>query len=86
MAVIHPSLFSVMKRFPDRRNALRQMYRTSESFRSICRNYQKCAKALDYWAKSKSAEAPDRHREYSALLQELELEIIQGLELKREQK
>ncbi len=86
MRVIQPSLFLIMKRFPDRRNALRQMYRTSESFRSLCRNYQKCSEALDYWAKSKSAEAPDRRREYSALLQELELEIIQGLEPKREQK
>jgi hypothetical protein len=55
MAVIHPSLFLVMNRFPDRRNALRQMYRTSESFQSLCRNYQKCSEALDYWDKSKSA-------------------------------
>jgi hypothetical protein len=86
MTIITPGLFLVMNRFPDRRNDLRQMYRTSESFRSICRNYQKCTKALDHWGKSKSEQAPERQREYAALLQELELEIIQSLEPKREQK
>ena len=84
MAVIQPSLFLVMNRFPDHRNTLRQMYRSSESFRLSCHNYQKCTKALKHWAKSKSAQAPDRYREYAALLEELELEIIQSLEMKRE--
>ena len=86
MTIITPGLFLVMNRFPDRRNELRQMYRTSESFESLCLNYQKCSAALDYWGKSKSEQAPERQREYAALLQELELEIIQGLEQKREQK
>ena len=86
MRVIHPGLFVVMKRFPDRKNDLRQIYRSSESFRSICRNYQKCSKALNHWSKSKHAEAPDRQVEYAALLEELELEILQALEPQREMK
>ena len=86
MQVIHPSLFLVMKNFPDKKDALRQMYRSSESFRVLCHNYQKCSEALDFWKKSKRTEAPDRHREYTALMQELELEIHQTLELKSMQK
>jgi hypothetical protein len=69
-----------MNRFPDRRNDLRQMYRTSESFESLCLNHQKCSEALDYWSKSKNEQAPSRQREYSELIDELELEIIQSLE------
>ncbi len=80
MAVIHPSLFLVMKKIPDRKDALRQMYRASKSFQSICQNYQKCSEALRYWAESEDENAPDREIEYSALLQELELEITKSLE------
>ena len=80
MRVIQPSLFLIMKRFPDRKSALRQKYRSSESFQSLCSNYQKCTKALDHWAKSEHEEAANRHLEYATLLQELELEIIQSLE------
>ena len=79
MTVIHPGLFLILRRFPDHKEDLRQMHRTSESFQSICHNYQKCSEALDYWAKSSRSEAPDRHREYKMLLEELELEIINSL-------
>ena len=80
MSVIHPGLFLIMQKFPDRKHALRQIYRKSESFQSICHNYQKCSEALRYWSESEHEKAPNRQREYSALLQELELEIIQSLE------
>ena len=79
MPVIHPSLFTVQKRFPDHKDALRQKYRTDKSFRSLCKNYQKCAKALDHWAKSKDKDAPVREKEYKVLLHELELEILKNL-------
>lgn len=80
MTVIHPGLFLILQRFPDHKDALRQMYRESESFQSTCYQYQKCSEALRYWAKSRRADAPDRHREYMMLLHELELEIINSLE------
>ena len=80
MTVIHPGFFLIFRRFPDYKDALRQMLRTSESFQSICHNYQKCSEALDYWANSSRSEAPDRHREYKMLLEELELEIINCLD------
>jgi predicted enzyme involved in methoxymalonyl-ACP biosynthesis len=69
-----------MKRFPDNKDALRQMYRASKSFQSICQNYQKCSEALNYWAESEDENAPEREKEYSELLQELELEITISLE------
>ena len=80
MTVIHPGLYLILQRFPDHKDVLRQMSRESESFKSICHNYQKCTEALNYWAKSTQPEAPDRHREYKMLLDELETEIENSLE------
>jgi cell fate (sporulation/competence/biofilm development) regulator YlbF (YheA/YmcA/DUF963 family) len=70
----------ILRRFPERKDDLQRMYRKSESFQSICHNYQKCSEALRYWTESEHEEASNRQREYSALLQELELEIINSLE------
>ncbi len=69
-----------MQRYPHRKEDLRQLYRSSESFQSICESYQKCSEAVEYWAKSDSEEAPGRRREYAELINELELEILQSLE------
>ena len=80
MPVIHSGLFLVMKRFPERKDELRRMYRASESFQSTCHSYQKCSDALGYWSKSEHEEAPNRQREYSDLLRELEKDILQSLE------
>ncbi len=80
MPVIHPSLFIVMKHFPDRKDAVRQMYRTNKPFQGICRNYSKCSEALRYWTESEDEHAPEREKEYATLLHELELEIINSLE------
>ncbi len=79
MAVIHPSLFSVIKRFPDHRDAMRAMYMANESYQSLCHNYQKCEEALEHWTQSKHADAPERQREYAELLKDLEFEIVQSL-------
>jgi hypothetical protein len=80
MTVIHPGLFLLLRRFPNHKDAIRRVYHSSESFQSICHNYQKCSEALDYWAKSSRLEAPDRYLEYKMLLQELEMEIKNSLE------
>ncbi len=85
MAVIHSGLFLIMKRFPDRKDALLQMYRISESFHSICANYQECFEALRYWAESEHETAPERHREYESLLHELEQDILQSLDMELEE-
>ena len=80
MSVIDPGLFSVMQRFPECKDTLRQLYRTSESFQAICHNYKRCSKARDYWAESEHEEALSRQQEYAELIRELEQEIRQSLE------
>ena len=81
MAVIQPGLFLILQRFPQRKEALRQLYRTSDTFQAICHSYQQCTEALDYWSISEHAEARSRQREYTELKNELEREIIQSLDV-----
>jgi len=45
-------------------------------FLNICEDYEACAEALSYWARSKEPEAAARINEYNALVGELEEEII----------
>ena len=61
------------------KDAIRRMYLKSNSFKSICHSYQKCSEAIQYWTQSERDEAPERQREYTALLHELEQEIMQSL-------
>ena len=79
MSVIQPGLFLILQRFPHQKDALRRLYRTSESFQAICHSYQQCTKALDYWSASSKKESPNRQLEYSQLIIELEQEIILSL-------
>ena len=79
MKVIQTSLFSVLKRFPNRKDTAKQLYRQSESFQTMCEDYRKCVKALDHWNQSEEEIAPIRHAEYSAIIQELEKDILQRL-------
>jgi hypothetical protein len=79
MPVIQTSLFSVIKRFPDRKDIVKRLFKESENFKAVCEDYQECAKALHHWDRSGSEEASVRRAEYSALLQELEAEILQCL-------
>lgn len=79
MLVTLTSLFPVIKRFPDRRNVVKQLFKQSHSFQTMCEDYRECINALDYWKRSDSKEAPLRRTEYSALLWDLEMEILQKL-------
>jgi len=79
MPITLTSLFPVMKRFPNRRNAVKQLFKESNSFQTMCEDYRECIDALDYWKRSDSKEAPLRRTEYSALLRDLEMEILQKL-------
>lgn len=75
--IIHPSIFLVIKRFPNRSERIRHLYNEDECFQSLCESYRLCTKALSYWAQSDHQIAMERHREYSALLADLEKEIQQ---------
>ncbi|MDJ0810366.1 MAG: hypothetical protein QNJ48_11680 [Desulfobacterales bacterium] len=77
VSVIHPGLFLAIERFPERRNELRHLYASNEAFQTLCENYQHCSQALNYWTDARHPLAAERHREYSELMSELEMEILQ---------
>jgi len=79
MKVIRTGLFSVLRRFPRRKDTAKRLFRESESFQTMCEDYLKCFKALEHWNQSKIDIAPLRRTEYTALMQELEEEIFHKL-------
>jgi hypothetical protein len=80
MTVIETSVFSVAKRFPDRTDAVKRLFKKSETFQTLCEDYRKCAEALRHWNESASEEATARREEYAVLLHDLEGEILQSLD------
>jgi hypothetical protein len=76
----NPSLFFILKRFPEHNEKIQCLFEENDSFRSLCEDYRVCAKALKYWNDSTSEKAPARCEEYNALLQELEEEVLLYLE------
>ena len=80
MPVIQTSLFSIIKRFPDRKDTVKQLFKESETFHSMCEDSMRCAEAMQHWNQSTSEEAPARMEEYAALLRDLEAEILQSLD------
>jgi hypothetical protein len=79
MSVIHPGLFRIFERFPDRKNAITWLFSGSEDFQMLCEDYRKCTDALQYWSQSSQDCAPERRYEYERILRELEDEIMQNL-------
>ncbi len=80
MNVIYTDLFAVIKRFPDRKELLKNLFRKSQDFQGICEDYRKCRDALVFWSQSDKKNAAAPREEYAALLRDLELEIIQKLD------
>ena len=80
MPVIQTSVFTVVKRFPDRGDTVKQLFKESKTFQNVCEDYRRCAEALQHWNQSTSDEAPVRREEYAALLLDLEAEILQSLD------
>ena len=80
MPVIHPSIFEIIKRFPEQRENILGLYGNSYSFRTMCEDIQKCKDAYQHWSQSESIDAKKRSEEYRELLQSLELEISQYIE------
>ena len=79
MTVIQKGLFPVMERFPNHKDAVKRLFRDSETFQIMCEDYMRCDEALRYWNQVESKEAPARRKEYVALLKALEAEISQSL-------
>jgi len=83
MTVIDTSVFSVVKRFPDRTDAVKKLFKKSKAFQTVCEDYRKCTEALRHWNESASVEATARREEYAVLLHDLEAEILQTLDESR---
>jgi hypothetical protein len=66
--------------FPGSVSLIERAYRKNGSFRDLCRDYRKCAAALEGWRGSNDDESPERAREYAELLSQLESEIEVFLE------
>ncbi len=88
MAVIHPGVFSVVKRFPEQRAVIMRRFKDSESFQALCEDYKQCSDALQYWSQVDSDKSLLQKAEYKELLQSLEFEIlhyVQGGRIKPEE-
>ena len=79
MAVFHPSIFQVIRKFPEHREEILHLYNNSELFRNTCCDYKKCKEALLYWSSLGSEESSVRRAEYGELLDSLESEITNYL-------
>jgi len=79
MSVIHSSLFHVVRRFPQHKDAIHRCFKEKDDFHVICDDYARCSEALKKWNRSSLGEAPDRRKEYADLLLDLEMEIIEIL-------
>jgi len=77
---VQTNLRIILKRFPGQRETIERLSRESDSFRSICEDYLRCADARQYWEQSSSEDAAGRREEYALLLRELEEEILENLE------
>jgi hypothetical protein len=72
-------LSSVFERFPNRKETIRRFFKERETFQTLCKDRQRCMEALQYWCRSDAEEALPRRDEYTALLLDLETEILQSL-------
>ncbi len=70
---------AVMERFPDKKEVIDRLFVSSQSFETLCDEYESCLTALRYWRESSLSEAPDFRNEFSSLLSELEEEILHCL-------
>ena len=80
MSVIKSNIFRVVKRFPRRERSIKSLFRTSESFRTLCEDYCLCTQALERWKAADTEVSQARAAEYSALMEGLEAELIQVLD------
>jgi len=79
--MIPPPLNHAMKQFPEHKNILETHYRKNESFRSLCKDFRDCAKAVEYWCQSPpdNKHSHELCQEYKVLLAELKDEITKWL-------
>jgi len=77
------SVARVISQFEDWKTRIEQSFRESDDFRSLCKDYAVCERALENWQASNEAVAAQRRQEYTELLAELGKEILDWLEHNR---
>lgn len=77
MAVIHPSIFEIIQKFPEQRDHIISLYNNSHTFRSMSEDFRKCKDAYKHWSQSDSEISRQRSEEYRELLDNLGSEISQ---------
>ena len=77
MAVIHPSIFEIIQRFPEQRDYIISLHNNNHTFRSMCEDFRKCKDAYKHWSQSESDISRQRSEEYRELLENLGSEISQ---------
>ena len=75
MGVINSAIFTILERFPDRKDAVKRLFSANVNFQTLCEDFRQCSEALKYWNQSIKTDAPARREEYEALRRELESEI-----------
>ena len=78
VAEINP--FTVIERFPAHEKTIQHLFKNNPNFQTLCSDYRRCKKALEFWNKSDLCEASARRKEYEKLLSELEIEITQDIQ------
>ena len=69
----------ILEKFREDSHTIARLIEKDDEFLAMCEDYDACVNALQYWAKSKEAEAQTRVNEYRTLIKELEEEISQAL-------
>ena len=77
---INDSVARVNDQFENWKTCTEQSFEQCDDFRSLCEDYDVCARALEKWQTSTAAIAAQRQQEYSELLAELGKEIHQWVE------
>ncbi len=71
---------NVIRRFPPRGQAIRELALASETFRSICSDFAVAEAALLRFSEPSSKAPASRRREYEVLVEELIAEISDALD------
>ena len=68
-------LHHILQRFPKNSESIRLLIAENPEFHALCKDYDDCVHACQFWGQSTASEAETRVKEYRTLVEELEKEI-----------
>ena len=75
------TLMFIINEFPNHRHIVESLYRESDSFCSLCRDYRDCLKVLDHLQVSKEVMNKGIEEEYKELKQKLKEELTMWINM-----